>query len=79
MAYRIMQRISSCRAPPGVCRRYIPKIFTTSEKWRFSGAIIVPMGKHGRPAIGERTVTADYQWRWQRRYSCNPWGYYTLF
>ena len=32
MAYRIMQRISACRAPPGVRERFVPKIFTASEK-----------------------------------------------
>ena len=58
MAYRITQRISDCRAPPGVRRRYIPKIFTTSEKWRFFRCNHRSYGEAWSPAIGERTVTA---------------------
>ena len=55
MAYRITQRISSCRAPPGGAQTDISrKSLLHRKNGGFSGAIIVSMGKHGRlqPAKG---------------------------
>ena len=55
MAYRIMQRISSCRAPPGGAQDVLPrKPKLHRENGGFSGAVIVSMGKHDRPATGEK-------------------------
>ena len=55
MAYRIMQRISSCRAPPGGAQDVLSRKPTLHrENGGFSDAIIVSMGKHDRPAIGEK-------------------------
>ena len=55
MAYRIMQRISSCRAPPGGAQDVLSRKPTLHrENGGFFDAIIVSMGKHDRPATGEK-------------------------
>ena len=55
MAYRIMQRISSCRAPPGVRRMFCPENLRCIGKMAvFPAQSSFLKGKHDRPAIGEK-------------------------
>ena len=80
MAYRITQRISDCRAPPGVRRTICPENLYCIGKWRIFRRNHRSYGEAWPPRNRRKgSCPPDYQWRWQRRYSCNPWGYYTLF
>ena len=55
MAYRITQRISSCRAPPGVRRTICPEnLYCIGKMAVFPAQSSFQNGKHGRPAIGEK-------------------------
>ena len=38
----------------GCAERFVPKIYIASEKWRFFRRNLVSMGKHDRPATGEK-------------------------
>ena len=59
MAYKVTQRISACRAPPGGAQNDLSrKSLLHRKNGGFSGAIIVSIGEAWSPATGERTVTA---------------------
>ena len=58
MAYKVTQRISSCRAPPGVRRTICPENLYCDRKMADFSAVVIDTSREAwLPAIGERTVT----------------------
>ena len=58
MAYKVTQRISACRAPPGVRRTICPENLYYIGKMAVFRCNHRSYGEAWSPAIGERTVTA---------------------
>ena len=59
MAYKVTQRISACRAPPGVRRTIYPENLHCDRKTADFPAVVIDTSREAwSPAIGERTVTA---------------------